>query len=118
MFNFGARSEWRDGRIVVSSYLDVETTEDKCRLLNHTPLDFIASYIMEDDVSAGYLNRLPHIRLNFIDGYIQSYCYIIYSLERLEYIRQANKLDSIHCDLESECMREKKEKKKGVTEAG
>ena len=104
MFNFGARSEWRDGRIVVSSYLDVETTEDKCRLLNHTPLDFIASYIMEDDVSAGYLNRLPHIRLNFIDGYIQSYCYIIIFPEGLDMIKQSNKLVSILGDIKTECL--------------
>ena len=38
MCNFGSWEEWRKGRRVVSSYLDVDTTKDKCRLLNTTPL--------------------------------------------------------------------------------
>ena len=29
MCNFGAREDWREGRIVVSSYLDVDTTKDQ-----------------------------------------------------------------------------------------
>ena len=29
MCNFGARSEWREGRRVVSSYLDDDTTKDQ-----------------------------------------------------------------------------------------
>ena len=52
MCNFGAQAEWREGRIFVSYYLDVETTKYQCRLLNPTPLDCIAGYMMEDDVGA------------------------------------------------------------------
>ena len=70
MCNFGARSEWREGRRVVSSYLDVETTKYQCRLLNPTPLERIAGYIMADTVGDRDIKRLPQIRLNFIDGYI------------------------------------------------
>ena len=39
MCNFGAREKWREGRRVVSSYLDVETTKYQCHLLNPTPLE-------------------------------------------------------------------------------
>ena len=39
MFNFGARAEWREGRRVVGSYLDVDTTKYQCRIFNTTPLD-------------------------------------------------------------------------------
>ena len=48
MCNFGSRAEWRKGRSVISSYLDVDTTKDQCRLLNPKPLDCIAGYIVED----------------------------------------------------------------------
>ena len=81
MCNFGSRAEWRKGRRVVSSYLDVETTKDQCRLLNTTPLDCITGYIMEDAVGERALKRLPQIRLNFIDGSISSYCSILNSPE-------------------------------------
>ena len=59
MCNFGAWAEWREGRRVVSSYLDVDTTKDQCRLLNPTPLDCIAGYITEDDCGDRALKRLP-----------------------------------------------------------
>ena len=39
IFNFGSRAEWKERIRVVSSYLDVETTKDQCRLLNPTPLN-------------------------------------------------------------------------------
>ena len=62
------------------------------------------------------MRRLPQRRLNFIDGCISSYCYILNSPERLEQIRQANKLAYVLCDLESDRIREKEEKKKRATE--
>ena len=112
MCNFGSQAEWSKGRIVVSYYLDVDTTKYQCRLLNTTPLDCIAGYIMDDAVGERNLKRLPKIRLNFIDGSISSYCSILNSPKRLEQIRQAKKLASVLCDLESDCMREKEEKKR------
>ena len=42
MCNFGARSEWRNGRRVVSYYLDFDISNDQCRLVNPTPLDCIS----------------------------------------------------------------------------
>ena len=60
---------------------------------------------MDDAVGERDLKRLPKRRLNFIDGYISSYCYIINSLERLEHISQANKLASVLCYLESDQIR-------------
>ena len=39
IFNFGSRAEWRNGRRVVSSYLDVESTKYQCRILNPKTLD-------------------------------------------------------------------------------
>ena len=71
---------------------------------------------MEDAVGERALKRLPQIRLNFIDGSISSYCSILNSPEQLEQIRQVKKLASFLCDLESEQMREKEEKKKIATE--
>ena len=60
---------------------------------------------MEDDVGERDLKRLPQIRLNFIDGSISSYYYIINSPERLKQIRQANKLASVLCDFDPDRMR-------------
>ena len=109
MCNFGSRGEWRKGRSVISSYLDVETTKDQFRLLNPTHLDCIASYIVCCAFGERALKRLHQIRLNFIDGSIYSHCSIINSPEQLELIRQANKLASVLCDLESDQIMEKED---------
>ena len=77
MCNFGSQEEWRKGGIVISSYLDVETTNDQFRLLNPTPLDCIAGFKMEDAVGERDFKRLPQISLNFIDVSISSYCSIL-----------------------------------------
>ena len=66
----------------VSSYLDVETTKYHCRLLNTTPMEYIAGCIMQYDVGNRALNRLPQRRLKFIDGSISSYYCILNSPER------------------------------------
>ena len=102
MCNFGSREECRKERSVISYYLDVETTKYQCRLLNLTPLDCIAGYIMDDAVDEKSLKTLSQRRLNFIYGSISSYCSILNSPERLELIRQANKLASVLCDFESD----------------
>ena len=39
MCNFGEMVDWREGRIFVSYYLDVDTTKYQYRLLNPTTLD-------------------------------------------------------------------------------
>ena len=70
--NFGARIEWGGGRRVVGSYLGVDTTKNKCCLLNPTPFDCIAGYIMGNSVGDMSLKRLHHRRLNFIDSSILS----------------------------------------------
>ena len=77
MCNFWAQEECMEGRRVVSSYLDVETSNDQYRLLNTTYLDCIKRYIMEDDFGDTALKRLPQRRLNFIGDSISSYCYIL-----------------------------------------
>ena len=71
---------------------------------------------MDDAVGERALKRLPYRRLNFIGGSISSYCYIINSPGRLEHISQSEELASVMCDLGSDHMREKEEKKKRVTE--
>ena len=48
--------------------------------------------------------------------HIATYCSFLNSPERLEQIRQVNKLASVLCDLESDRIRDKEEKKKKVTE--
>ena len=73
MCNFGAQEDWRGQIIVVGSYPDVETTKDKCRLLNPTPMDYIAGYKMEDAIVGRALKRLTHRSLNFIDDSISNY---------------------------------------------
>ena len=72
-----------NGIRVFSYDIGVDTTKDQCLLLNHTPLDCIAGYIMEDVVGDRDLKRLHQIRLNFNDGYISSHCSIINSPKRL-----------------------------------
>ena len=71
---------------------------------------------MDDSVGERSLKRLPQRRLKCIDGSISSYCYILNSPQRLEHIRQANKLASVLCDLESDRIREKEEEEKKATE--
>ena len=107
MCNFWARAEWREGIKVVGYYLDVDTTKDQCRLLKPMPLDCIIGYIMDNAVVDKALNRLSHIRLNFIYGSISSYCSILNSPKRFEQISQANKLAYVLYDLESDHMRSK-----------
>ena len=84
MCNFGAQSEWREERIVVSFYLDVDITKYQFRLINPTPLECIAGYIMEYSVGDRALKRLPQRNINFIYGSISSYCSIINSPKHLE----------------------------------
>ena len=77
-----------EGIRVVISYLDVDKTKMQCCLLNPTPLDCITGYIMEDAVYYRSLKRLSQIRLNFTDGFISCYCYILNSPELIEKIRK------------------------------
>ena len=41
---FGSQEEWSEGRRVVSSYIDVETTKYQFCILNPTTLDCITGY--------------------------------------------------------------------------
>ena len=68
-----ARVDCRNGIRAVSSYLDVEISNDQYRLLNPTPLGYIAGYIMEDNIGDRDLNDLHQQRLNITYGYISSY---------------------------------------------
>ena len=86
---------WRDGIRAVSSYLDADTSKYQYHMLNPTPLEFITGYIMEDDVGDRASKRLPQRILNLVDGYISRYCSIISSSERLDLVKQANKLLSV-----------------------
>ena len=70
MCNFGAQAEWRNGRRSVSSYLDVEISNDQYHMVNPIPLDCITGYIIEDAIGDRDLKRLPQITLNIIHGYI------------------------------------------------
>ena len=88
MCNFGARSEWRNGRRAFSSYLDVEIINYQYRLVNLTHLECITCYIMEDDIGYRALNSMPRLRLNIIYGSISSYCSIINSHGWLHMINQ------------------------------
>ena len=104
MCNFGARSEWKNERRFVSSYLDVKIRNDKYRLVNPNPLDCVLGYIMEDSIGDRALKRLLWERLNIIDGSISSYCYIINPPKNLHMIKQENELASVLCDIESGCL--------------
>ena len=46
MCNFGSRADWRNGRRSVRYYLDVDISNDQSHLLNPTPLESVAGYIM------------------------------------------------------------------------
>ena len=90
MCNFGARTEWRNGRRAVSSYLDVDISNYQYRMVNTTSLDCITGYTMEDDIGDRYFYRLTQQRLDIIDGSISSYYSILKYPERLHMIKQAN----------------------------
>ena len=57
---------------------------------------------MGDAVCGSYLERMPHIRINLINGYFSSYYYILNSPERIDLINQANKLASVLGDIETD----------------
>ena len=106
MCNFGASSEWSNGRRAVISYLDVEISYDQYRMVNPTPLECIAGYIMEDYIGYRALKRLsqkslPQRSQNIIYGFISSNCSILNSPKRLNIIKQANELTSVLCDIQS-----------------
>ena len=68
-------------------------------------LECIVGYIIEGAASDRSVKRLPQRRFNFIDGYIPNYYSILKLPERLEQISQADKVVSVLCDLEYDCMR-------------
>ena len=72
---------------------------------------------MEVAVGERDLKRLPQRRLNFIDGYISTYCYINNLPKLLEQIKQENKFKSVLCDLECDHTRENKDRKNRAIEA-
>ena len=71
---------------------------------------------MEDTVGDRSLNNMLHLRLNIIDGSISSCCSIINSPDRLDIIRQANKLASNHGDIEYDWLGSKDDSKKRVVD--
>ena len=117
MCNFGVQAEWRNGRISVSSYLDVEIRNDQYRLVNPTPLECIAGYTVGYAIDDRALKRLSQQSLNIIDGSTSSYCSIINSPERLHMIKKVNELASVQCNIESDRLGAKEERKKRDTEA-
>ena len=100
MCHFGVQAEWGNGRISVSSYLDVDIRNDQDHLVNLTPLDCISGFIIEYSIGDRALNKLPQQRLNLIDVYISSYCSILNSPKRIGMINQANELAYVLCDIE------------------
>ena len=54
---------------------------------------------MEDDVGYGAFKILPHKRLKLIGGSISSYWSILNYPERIDMIKQANKLSSFIGDI-------------------
>ena len=102
MCNSGAWAEWMNGRRAVSSYIEVEISNDQYRLVNPTPLDCIAGYIIQYAIGDRSLKKLPQQRMNLIDGSISIYCSILNSPERLRMITPANELASVLCDKESD----------------
>ena len=67
---------------------------------------------MEDDIGDRYLKRLTQKRTNIIYGSISSYCSILNSPERLHTIKQANEMASVLCDIESDRLGAKEDRKK------
>ena len=72
---------------------------------------------MEDAIGGRALKRLPQRRMNLIDGSISSYSYILNSPERPHMIKQADELASVLCNIESDCLGEKGDRKKRAMEA-
>ena len=63
------------------------------------------------------LKSLPQQRLNLIDGSISSYSSILNSSQRLHMINQANKLASVLCDIETDRLGAKEDRKNSEMEA-
>ena len=73
MCSFGAQAECKNGIRAVSSYLDVDISNDKYPLVNPTPLECIAGSVIEDTFGDRTFKSMPQQRLNIIDGSISSY---------------------------------------------
>ena len=72
---------------------------------------------MEDAIFDRALKRLHQQSLNIIDGYISSYCSILNSPRRLHMIKQAKELASVLCDIQSDRLGTKEDRKKIEMEA-
>ena len=71
---------------------------------------------MEYDIGDRALKILPEKMMNIIDATTSSYCYILTSPKWLHIIKQAYELSSVLCDIESDHIREKDDRKKRVIE--
>ena len=79
MCQFWSWEECSRGKISVSSYIGIDTRKYQYHLLNPTRLEFIAGYIMEEDIVDGGLNNITKQKMNLIDDYITSYCSVLNS---------------------------------------
>ena len=70
MCNFWSRAKWRNGRRSISSYIGVDIINDQYRMVNLTPLECIAGYIIQGAIGDRDLKRLPQKILNMIVGSI------------------------------------------------
>ena len=72
---------------------------------------------MENAIGDRALKRLTQKTMNIIDGSVSRYCAILNSTERLHIIKQANELASVICDIYSDRLGEKGDRKKRYMES-
>jgi len=86
MATFRNRSNYKEEKQEVSSYLAYEYTHEQQQLISPSVLDTVIGFIMLDSQDEGAKRRLPQRRLNFIDGTVSSHCGVLNSNERLQLI--------------------------------
>ena len=104
---FRNRVHHKEKEVTVSSYLNVDVSEDQQALLNPTVLDSITGWIIKDSQGEGARKKMAKRRINLLDGKINSHCCVLNSDERQNLIQQANEVAAVMADLENERQKEK-----------
>ena len=112
MCDFSCRNKEETEKRNVSSYLNVEVSDQQIRFFQPTALDSVVGFIMKDASGKGARFRLPARRLNIIDGNISAYSALLNSKDRMKLVKEANELASVIGAIDNEREQEKEEKKR------
>jgi hypothetical protein len=109
--NYVSKKNWKEDRIKVSDYLDVEMTNDQKTLLKPTMKDVLLGFITYDVKGKGAMQKIAKRKIDFIEGNVNSYSKMLNNPERLEAIKDHAELIAAVAEVTAEADEEKARKK-------